>query len=97
MSGNVSDIGLYKEKLVLACGDKTKKADPQFRSNVKLGKELGLEVVTLVGTHAGYAGETMEAWVRDLVGVLKKRGRAGEGYACVIFVDSEKSYEIIYT
>ncbi|KAJ4289689.1 hypothetical protein N0V90_011018 [Kalmusia sp. IMI 367209] len=70
---NVTNVGLYREKLVLANGNETKEVDPQWRSNAVLGEKLGLDVVSLAGQHTGYAGETMAAFAEDLLGMLAKR------------------------
>jgi hypothetical protein len=46
----------------------------QYRANVVLGQELGLDVDLVAGDHVGYAGSTMAEFAGDLLGVLQKQG-----------------------
>jgi pimeloyl-ACP methyl ester carboxylesterase len=63
-----------KGKLVLANGKTTDPMGSQYRANVVLGQELGLDVDLVAGDHVGYAGSTMAEFAGDLLGVLQKQG-----------------------
>jgi hypothetical protein len=63
-----------KGKLVLANGKTTNPMGSQYRANVVLGQELGLDVDLVAGDHVGYAGSTAGEYARDLLEVLERRG-----------------------
>lgn len=70
---NLTAIGQWKDKLLLANGNETRTDDPQYRSNEVMAKALGLNVTLLAGQHTGYAGDTRKQFAADLLAALGKR------------------------
>jgi pimeloyl-ACP methyl ester carboxylesterase len=70
---DVEEFKHFKEKLVLANGNKTNVRGSQYRANLVIGEQVGLEVRYLAGEHVGYSGDTTGEFAKDLMGVLEGR------------------------
>lgn len=66
------EFGGLKEKLVLVCGEETKKTPYQYRGNEKLGEVLALEVRMFPGEHVAHMTHAKDS-AKRLKEILKAK------------------------